>query len=198
MSCCRSRDGRTQWRNADRCRGSRLFEGDNPIIVDPTRGHRMPRKAASIFCSAASSIRPLTRISISISDALSGGGRDFSDDISDHSERRDSTVLIGGRRVTPLKEALAALADALAKRPAEEILFDWFRSGRPNSPSRSSVGIPTCKPRSIASTKSIWPSSAKGSVTRHRKTIDCGKAETARKHNSQQARPRHVAGRSFN
>ena len=31
---------------------------------------------------------------------------------------------------TSLKEALTALADALAKRPAEEILFDWFRSGR--------------------------------------------------------------------
>ena len=31
---------------------------------------------------------------------------------------------------TAPKEALAALADALAKRPAEEILFDWFRSGR--------------------------------------------------------------------
>jgi hypothetical protein len=30
----------------------------------------------------------------------------------------------------PLKEALTELADALAKRPAEEILFDWFRSGR--------------------------------------------------------------------
>ena len=30
----------------------------------------------------------------------------------------------------PLKEALTTLADALAKRPAEEILFDWFRSGR--------------------------------------------------------------------
>src|SRR4051794_5730241 len=30
----------------------------------------------------------------------------------------------------PLKEALTALADALAKRPAQEILFDWFRSGR--------------------------------------------------------------------
>jgi hypothetical protein len=72
----------------------------------------------------------LTRISISISDALSGGGRDFSDGISDHSERRDSTVLIGGRRVTPLKEALTAQADVLAKRPAEEILFNWFRSGR--------------------------------------------------------------------
>ena len=31
---------------------------------------------------------------------------------------------------TSLKEALTALADALAKHPAEEILFDWFRSGR--------------------------------------------------------------------
>ena len=30
----------------------------------------------------------------------------------------------------PLKEALTTLADALAKRPAEEILFEWFRSGR--------------------------------------------------------------------
>ena len=35
---------------------------------------------------------------------------------------------VGGRRVTPLKEALTALADVLAKRPAQEILFDWFRS----------------------------------------------------------------------
>jgi hypothetical protein len=31
---------------------------------------------------------------------------------------------------TPLNEALTALADALAKRPAEEILFEWLRSGR--------------------------------------------------------------------
>ena len=38
--------------------------------------------------------------------------------------------MVGGRRVTPVKEALAALADVLAKLPAEEILFDWFRSGR--------------------------------------------------------------------
>jgi hypothetical protein len=38
--------------------------------------------------------------------------------------------VVGGRRVTPLKEALTALADVLAKRPAQEILFDWFRSGR--------------------------------------------------------------------
>jgi hypothetical protein len=38
--------------------------------------------------------------------------------------------VVGGRRVTPLKEALTVLADVLAKRPAEEILFDWFRSGR--------------------------------------------------------------------
>ena len=34
------------------------------------------------------------------------------------------------RVANPLKEALTALADALAKRPAEEILFDWFHSGR--------------------------------------------------------------------
>ena len=32
--------------------------------------------------------------------------------------------------MTTLKEALTALADVLARRPAEEILFDWFRSGR--------------------------------------------------------------------
>ena len=32
--------------------------------------------------------------------------------------------------MTPLKEALTVLADVLAKRPSEEILFDWFRSGR--------------------------------------------------------------------
>jgi hypothetical protein len=31
----------------------------------------------------------------------------------------------------PITEALSALADALATRPAEEILFQWFRSGRP-------------------------------------------------------------------
>src|SRR3954453_21606332 len=39
--------------------------------------------------------------------------------------------LLEERGVTsPLQEALTALADVLAKRPAEEILFDWFRSGR--------------------------------------------------------------------
>ena len=32
--------------------------------------------------------------------------------------------------MTPLKEALTVLADVLAKRPSEEILFDRFRSGR--------------------------------------------------------------------
>ena len=32
--------------------------------------------------------------------------------------------------MTPLKEALTVLADVLAKRPAEELLFDSFRSGR--------------------------------------------------------------------
>jgi hypothetical protein len=79
--------------------------------------------------------------------------------------------VVGGRRVNPLKEALTVLADVLAKRPAEEILFDWFRSGRLVG-ELSSAGIPRCKPRLIASTKSIWRSSAKGSVTRHCKTID--------------------------
>ena len=44
--------------------------------------------------------------------------------------RAYSPHAVGGRRVTPLKEALTVLADVLAKRPAEEILFDWFRSGR--------------------------------------------------------------------
>ena len=33
--------------------------------------------------------------------------------------------------MTSPQEALTALADALAKRPAEEILFEWFRSGWP-------------------------------------------------------------------
>jgi hypothetical protein len=39
-------------------------------------------------------------------------------------------AVVGGRRVTPLKEALTALADVLAKRPAQETLFNWFRPGR--------------------------------------------------------------------
>ena len=34
------------------------------------------------------------------------------------------------RGATSLEEALTAVADALAEHPAEEILFDWFRSGR--------------------------------------------------------------------
>ena len=37
---------------------------------------------------------------------------------------------IRSEEVTPLKEALIALTDALAKRPTEEILFQWFRSAR--------------------------------------------------------------------
>ena len=36
----------------------------------------------------------------------------------------------GWRTPRDLKEALTVLADVLAKRPAEEILFEWFRSGR--------------------------------------------------------------------
>ena len=80
----------------------------------------------------------------------------------------------------PFKEALTALADALAKRPAEEIrsngfaLDDWSA----NSRSYSSIGIPMCRPRSMASTRSIWRSSAKGGVTRQRQTIDCGQPDT--------------------
>ena len=42
----------------------------------------------------------------------------------------DLVEVVRCRVANPLKEALTALADALAKRPAEEILFDWFRSGR--------------------------------------------------------------------
>jgi hypothetical protein len=42
----------------------------------------------------------------------------------------DSGYSMGMRGVTSLQEALTALADALAKRPAEEILFQWVRSGR--------------------------------------------------------------------
>jgi hypothetical protein len=64
------------------------------------------------------------------------------------------------RVANPLKESLTALADALAKRPAEEILFDWFRSNRLIG--ELSVLIKHRHP-------------AKGGVTRQRKTIDCGK-----------------------
>ena len=80
----------------------------------------------------------------------------------------------GGCRVTPLKEALTALADVLAQLPAEEILFDWFRSGRLVGELSVLIKrrIPKCKPRLTAFTRSIWRSSAKGAVTRQRKTID--------------------------
>ena len=81
--------------------------------------------------------------------------------------------------MTPLKEALTALADVLAKRPAEEILFDWFRSGR--LVGELSVLIKRRHPEvqaEIDRVYQLWRSSAKGSVTRHRKTIDCGKADT--------------------
>jgi hypothetical protein len=44
--------------------------------------------------------------------------------------RRGFAEVLRCRVTNPLKEALTALADALAKRPADEILFDWFRSGR--------------------------------------------------------------------
>jgi hypothetical protein len=49
-----------------------------------------------------------------------------------NARRRTLTELkhIMDARRDHLKEALTAQADALAKHPAEEILFDWFRSGR--------------------------------------------------------------------
>jgi hypothetical protein len=64
--------------------------------------------------------------------------------------------------VTPIKAALTALADALAKRPAEEILrmAAFWTTGR-RTLGHPNVGIPTCKPGSMRSTRSIWPSSAK-------------------------------------
>jgi hypothetical protein len=42
----------------------------------------------------------------------------------------DLVEVVRCRVANRLKEALTALADALAQRPAQEILFDWFRSGR--------------------------------------------------------------------
>jgi hypothetical protein len=39
---------------------------------------------------------------------------------------RQRKTIDSGEADTALKEALTALADALAKRPVEEILFDWF------------------------------------------------------------------------
>jgi hypothetical protein len=65
--------------------------------------------------------------------------------------------------VTPLKEALTALADALAKRPAEEILFESFRSGR--LVGELSVILkrrhPDVQARIDRVYRSIWRSSAK-------------------------------------
>jgi hypothetical protein len=64
---------------------------------------------------------------------------------------------------TPLKEALNALTDALAKRPVEEIVFQWFRSGRLIGELSDLMKRrhPRCRPRSIARTKSIWRTAAK-------------------------------------
>ena len=83
--------------------------------------------------------------------------------------------------MTPLKEALAALADALAKRPAEEILFDWFRSGR--LVGELSVLIKRRHPEVQAEIDRVYrehlANSVKGGVTRQRKTMDCREADTA-------------------
>ena len=54
-----------------------------------------------------------------------------------------------------LKEALAPLAAPWPSVQQRRILFDWFRSGRlvGELSVLMSVGIPTCEPRSIASTE---------------------------------------------
>ena len=81
----------------------------------------------------------------------------------------------------PLKEALTALADVLAKLPAEEILFDWFRSGR--LVGELSVLIKRRHPEVQAEIDRVYQEHlaqlAKGGVTRQRKTIDWGKPTPA-------------------
>ena len=77
---------------------------------------------------------------------------------------------------SPLKEALTALADVLAKRPPEEILFEWFRSGR--LVGELSVLIKRRHPEVQAEIDRVYQeylrSSVKDDATRQRKTIDCG------------------------
>jgi hypothetical protein len=72
----------------------------------------------------------------------------------------------------------------LAKRPAEEILFDWFRSGRVVGELSVLIkrGHPDVQARIDRLYQDIWRSLAKGGVTRQRKAIDyfrriflCGK-----------------------
>ena len=81
--------------------------------------------------------------------------------------------------MTPLKEALA-IADALAKRPAEEILFDWFRSGR--LVGELSVLIKRRHPDVQVEIDLVYQEHlaklGKRQSDPHRKTIDCGKADT--------------------
>ena len=85
--------------------------------------------------------------------------------------------------MTPVKEALTALADVLAKRPAEEILFDWFRSGR--LVGELSVLIKRRHPEVQAEIDRVYQEHlaklGKSSVTRQRKTIDCGEAASLRR-----------------
>jgi hypothetical protein len=76
--------------------------------------------------------------------------------------------------------ALTALADALAKRPAEEILFEWFRSGRLVSELRPDEA-PTSRRASKDRSRLLRASGEtpeKDLVTRQRKAIDCGKPDT--------------------
>ena len=75
--------------------------------------------------------------------------------------------------MTPLKEAPTALADVLAKRPAEEILFDWFRSGR--LVGELSVLIKRRHPEVQAEIDRVYQehlAKLGKRQTRHRKTID--------------------------
>ena len=77
----------------------------------------------------------------------------------------------------PLKEALA---DVLAKLPAEEILFDWFRSGR--LVGELSVLIKRRHPQVQAEIDRVYQERLAQLSKRQRdpamKTIDCGKADT--------------------
>ena len=80
----------------------------------------------------------------------------------------------------PFKEALTALADALAKRPAEEILFEWFRSGR--LVGELSVILKRRHPDVQAKIDGVYQEHlAKLGKRRRdpeRKTIDCGQPDT--------------------
>ena len=72
------------------------------------------------------------------------------------------------------------LKEALAKRPVEEILFDWFRSGR--LVGDLSVLIKRRHPDVQVEIDRVYQEHlaklGKGGVTRQRKTMDCREADT--------------------